>query len=139
MLGCGTFGVSLILFALSRNFWVSVFLLLPVGFTMMVQIASSNTLIQAMVPDQLRGRVIAVYSMMFMGMMPVGGLLGGFFANQVGAPLTVIAGGVVCIAGAVLFGLRLPVIRSEGRQLILAQTMAAGERPQAEAGELANP
>jgi MFS family permease len=139
MIGCGTFGVSLILFALSRNFWISVFLLLPVGFTMMVQIASSNTLIQAMVPDQLRGRVIAVYSMMFMGMMPVGGLLGGFLANRLGAPLTVIAGGVVCIAGAVVFGLRLPMIRTEGRQLLRAQTMAAGEAPQAEAGELTNP
>ena len=139
MLGCGAFGGSLILFALSRNFWISVLLLLPVGLTMMVQIASSNTLIQAMVPDQLRGRVIAVYSMMFMGMMPVGGLLGGFLANRLGAPLTVISGGVVCIAGAVVFGLRLPRIRTEGRQLIFAQTMAAGEPPQAEAGELRSP
>ena len=74
---CGGFGVSLILFSFSRIFWLSVLLLVPVGFSMMVQMASSNTLIQAMVPDQLRGRVMAVYSMMFMGMAPFGSLSAG--------------------------------------------------------------
>ena len=71
------FGASLILFSLSRSFWLSAVLLLPVGFSMIVQMASSNTLIQAMVPDNLRGRVMAVYSMMFMGMAPFGALLAG--------------------------------------------------------------
>src|SRR5207249_8457240 len=65
---CTGFAVTLIAFALSRNFWLSTVLLVPVGFCMMLQMSSSNTLIQAMVPDQLRGRVMAVYSMMFMGM-----------------------------------------------------------------------
>ncbi|MFZ0760607.1 MAG: MFS transporter, partial [Candidatus Sulfotelmatobacter sp.] len=65
---CAGFGASLVIFALSRTFWVSVILLLPVGYTMMLQMACSNTLIQVMVPDELRGRVMAVYSMMFMGM-----------------------------------------------------------------------
>ena len=60
---CGMFGVSLFLFAMSRNFWLSVVLLIPVGFAMMLEMASSNTLIQAMVPDALRGRVMALYSM----------------------------------------------------------------------------
>src|SRR5271154_3160098 len=62
---CGGFGASLVIFALSRTFWVSVILLLPVGYCMMLQMACSNTLIQVMVPDALRGRVMAVYSMMF--------------------------------------------------------------------------
>ena len=136
MLSCGGFGVSLVLFALSRNFWISTLLLLPVGFTMMVQMASSNTLIQSMVPDQLRGRVMAVYSMMFMGMSPVGALLAGLLAHRLGAPLTVAAGGVVCIAGALVFRSRLPRIRTEGRQLILAQTMAAGEPADTESSDV---
>ena len=136
MLSCGGFGVSLVLFALSRNFWISTLLLLPVGFTMMVQMASSNTLIQSMVPDQLRGRVMAVYSMMFMGMSPVGALLAGLLAHRLGAPLTVAAGGVVCIAGALVFRSRLPRIRMEGRQLILAQTMAAGEPADTESSDV---
>jgi len=136
MLSCGGFGVSLVLFALSRNFCISTLLLLPVGFTMMVQMASSNTLIQSMVPDQLRGRVMAVYSMMFMGMSPVGALLAGLLAHRLGAPLTVAAGGVVCIAGALVFRSRLPRIRTEGRQLILAQTMAAGEPADTESSDV---
>ena len=136
MLSCGGFGVSLVLFALSRNFWISTLLLLPVGFTMMVQMASSNTLIQSMVPDQLRGRVMAVYSMMFMGMSPVGALLAGLLAHRLGAPLTVAAGGGVCIAGALVFRSRLPKIRTEGRQLILAQTMAAGEPADTESSDV---
>jgi MFS family permease len=123
---CGGFGVSLILFSLSRNFWLSAALLLPVGFGMMLQMSSSNTLIQAMVPDHLRGRVMAVYSMMFMGMAPFGAFLGGALADRLGAPLTVSMGAVACIGGAALFGLQLPKIRVEARQLIVAQGMTPG-------------
>jgi len=86
---CAAFGVSLILFAVSKSFWVSVLLLLPVGYFIMLQMASSNTLIQVMVPDALRGRVMAVYSMMFMGMAPLGALLGGVLSDRMGAPMTV--------------------------------------------------
>src|ERR1051326_7519211 len=103
MFACGGFGVSLIFFSISRLFWISAFLLLPVGFGMMVQLASSNTLIQSMVPDRLRGRVMAVYSMMFMGMAPFGALFAGVLANRAGAPITVAMGGAVCIIGAVVF------------------------------------
>ena len=65
---CAGFGVTLVLFALSKSFWLSVLLLLPAGYFIMLQMAASNTLIQVMVPDELRGRTMAVYSMMFMGM-----------------------------------------------------------------------
>ncbi|MFZ0142938.1 MAG: MFS transporter, partial [Candidatus Sulfotelmatobacter sp.] len=91
---CAGFGASLIIFALSRTFWVSVILLLPVGYCMMLQMACSNTLIQVMVPDALRGRVMAVYSMMFMGMAPIGALFGGALAERLGAPYTVAIGGL---------------------------------------------
>ena len=101
---------------------------------MMLQMASSNTLIQAMVPDALRGRVMAIYSMMFMGMAPFGALLAGAMAERVGAPYTVAAGGVLCITGAALFGWRLPRLRPEARRIIVAQEAAAGEPAQGMTG-----
>jgi MFS family permease len=125
-MSCGVFGVSLFLFSFSRHFWVSAALLLPVGFSMMLQMACSNTLIQAMVPDHLRGRVMALYSMMFMGMAPFGALLGGASADRLGAPATVTIGAVACILAAVWFAMRLPKIRVEARQLIVAQAVAGG-------------
>jgi MFS family permease len=126
-LSCGGFAISLMLFSASRSFWLSAALLLPVGFCMMLQMASSNTLIQAMVPDRLRGRVMAVYSMMFMGMAPFGALLGGALADHLGAPLTVSIGAVAGLGGAIWFGLTLPKVRVEARRLIVAQSMAGGE------------
>ena len=120
------FGASLILFSLSHSFWLSAMLLLPVGFTMMIEMAASNTLIQAMVPDQLRGRVMAVYSMMFMGMAPIGALVAGSLAHSLGAPRTVMFGGAVCILGAAVFALRLPKLREEGRRLIISLQMTGG-------------
>jgi MFS family permease len=124
---CAGFGISLIAFAFSKLFWLSAFLLIPVGFCIMLQMACSNTLIQAMVPDGLRGRVMALYSMMFMGMAPFGALLGGALADRLGAPITVAVGGVASIVGAIWFGKQLPVFRGEARQLIIAQAMAGGE------------
>jgi len=124
------FGTSLILFSFSRWFWLSLVFLLPAGFSMMLQMASTNTLIQAMVPDRLRGRVMAVYSMMFMGMAPLGALFAGVVADRLGAPLTVAIGGAACLLGAGAFALRLPGLRGEARQLIIAQGMAGGEPPE---------
>jgi MFS family permease len=124
---CAGFGVSIILFSFSRYFWLSVALLLPAGFSMMLQMACSNTLIQTMVPDRLRGRVMAVYSMMFMGMAPIGALLGGALAHRLGAPTTIAIGGAACILSAVWFGRQLPALRIEARRLIVAQGLAGGE------------
>jgi len=123
------FGLSLILFSVSRNFWLSAALLLPVGFTMMVQMASSNTMIQSMVPDHLRGRVMAVYSMMFMGMAPFGSLYSGALAHALGAPMTLALGGFGCIAGALLFASRLTTLRPEARRLVEVQDLADGAIP----------
>ena len=124
---CAGFSISLVAFALSRNFLLSTVLLVPVGFCMMLQMSSSNTLIQAMVPDELRGRVMSVYSMMFMGMGPFGALIAGAIADRLGAPLAVIMGAVAGLGGAVIFGMRLPHIRGEARRLIIAQQMVGGE------------
>ena len=127
---CACFGISIFLFSFSRHFWLSVALLLPSGYSMMLQMACSNTLIQTMVPDNLRGRVMALYSMMFMGMAPFGALLGGALADRVGAPVTVAIGGVACVIGAIWFGRGLPELRIEARRLILAQGLAGGEPEQ---------
>jgi MFS family permease len=134
-LACVGFGLSMVAFGLSRWLWLSVPLLVPVGFSMMLQMASSNTLIQAMVPDALRGRVMAVYTMMFMGMAPVGALLAGVAASHLGAPWTVALGGVICSAGGLLFARQWPGLRGAARELVLAQGMLGGEPPEAMTGQ----
>jgi MFS family permease len=124
---CGGFGLFLMMFSFSHHFWLSASLLLPVGFCMMLGMSSSNTLIQAMTPDHLRGRVMAMYTMMFMGMAPFGSLFAGASAEHLGATFTVAVGAVACIGAAVFFFFHLPKIRVEARQLILAQDVAGGE------------
>src|SRR5215469_3793161 len=126
---CTGFGAALILFSLSHWYLISVAMLVPVGFCMMVQMASSNTLIQAMVPDRLRGRTMAVYSMMFMGMAPLGSLLAGELGSRIGAQWTVALGGAGAVIGGIIFARQLPKLRVEARQLILAQALAGGEPP----------
>jgi MFS family permease len=121
----GMFGVALIAFSFSRHLWLSCLLIVCTGFFMMVQMSSSNTLIQSMVPDRLRGRVMAVYSMMFMGMAPLGSLLAGGVADRIGAPLTVAGGAALCIVAAGVFGYFLPQIRPYAHELIIAQQMQA--------------
>ena len=123
----GAFGVMLVLFSLSRSYWLSVALLIPVGFSMIVTLAATNTLIQSMVPDKLRGRVMSVYSMMLLGMAPFGGLWAGFVAERIGAPATVAAGGAVSMIAALVYRVRWPSLRGEARELIIAQGLGAGE------------
>jgi MFS family permease len=123
---CAGFGLSLLLFSFSRSLWLSALLLVPAGFCAMIQMASSNTLIQSMVPDRLRGRVMSVYAMTFMGMAPMGALLAGSLAHHLGAPMTVAIGGMAAVIGAVAFGLNLPALRPAAREMIVAQQMAGG-------------
>ena len=123
------FGGGLVAFSLSHSFWVSAVLLLPVGTCMMVQMSASNTLVQAMVPDRLRGRVMAIYSMMFMGLAPVGALLAGSLAERLGAPEIVAIGGVLAMLGAVVFAARLRSLIPGARQLIAEQQLASSPPP----------
>jgi MFS family permease len=120
-------GAGLILFAQSSSLPLSVVLMLPIGFAMIVQMASSNTLVQAMVSDEYRGRVMSVYSMMFMGMGPVGALLAGWGAGLIGAPAVVTIGGIVALGAAAVFGYRLRHLRVLAREMIVAQQMAGGD------------
>lgn len=129
-IACGAFGSFMILFSFSRLYWLSICFLVPMGFSMMTQTASSNTLIQVMVPDRLRGRIMSVYSMLFMGMAPLGALLYGALAERIGAPYTLALGGAIAILGALFFAYNLPKIRVQARELIIAQGMVGGEPAQ---------
>jgi len=111
VIGSGIFGIGLILFSLSHILWLSFFLLLLTGFGMMVHMASSNTILQTMVDDDKRGRVMSLYTMAFMGMAPFGSLAGGSLAGKIGAPYTLIMAGTSCLVGSFLFAKKLPFIR----------------------------
>jgi len=126
-MACGVFGLFLILFSLSHWYMLSVLLLVPVGFSLMTQMGATNTLVQSMVPDRLRGRTMAVYSMMFMGMSPLGSILAGAAAERMGAPMTVALGGALAVGAAIAFARHLPKIRGEARQLLSAQGLADEE------------
>ncbi|MGA7793282.1 MAG: MFS transporter [Candidatus Acidiferrales bacterium] len=118
-------GASLVLFSGSHWYWISFTILVLSGFTMMMQFTATNTLIQAMVPDQLRGRVMSLYSMMFLGMSPLGSLLAGAVADRIGAPITVAIGGLASCLGGLAFARKWPAMRGPARDLIAAQGMMA--------------
>ena len=113
VLTAGAFGVCIIAFSLSRVLWISMLILLFGGFAMMVQMAASNTVLQTIVDEDKRGRVMSFYTMSFMGMAPFGSLLAGSLATKIGAPHTLLFGGVCCIIGAFIFSLKLPAIREK--------------------------
>jgi MFS family permease len=107
-LAAAVFGLGLILFALSHFYILSLVLLVFTGLGMMLQMASSNTMLQTIVDDNMRGRVMSFYTMAFMGTAPFGSLLAGSLASKIGAPNTLLFGGIACVAGAVIFARKLP-------------------------------
>jgi len=107
----GTFGAALILFANSRHIWLSASLLPICGFSMIVQMAGSNTLLQTLADDDKRGRIMAMFAMCFMGTVPIGSLLMGALASRVGPQMAVTIGGIACILGSTLFYLKLEQLR----------------------------
>jgi MFS family permease len=106
-----TFGFGLIVFSCSRVLWLSMIFMVVTGLGMMVQMISSNTLLQTVVDDDKRGRIMSFYAMAFMGMAPIGSLLGGWAAKLIGAPNTLLFGGIICIIGAVFFIHKLQLLK----------------------------
>lgn len=106
-----TFGGALVLFGLSRSLVLSLVVLPFVGAGMMVTMASTNTILQTIVEERLRGRVMAFYAMAFLGTAPIGSLIAGVIADRIGAPNTIILGGLACIAGGAWFAIGLPRFR----------------------------
>ncbi|AUB39264.1 putative arabinose efflux permease, MFS family [Nostoc flagelliforme CCNUN1] len=110
-------GIGLIAFSLSRFLPLSLFTMLFVGLGTILQIAASNTFLQTIVEDDKRGRLMSLYTMSFLGMIPVGNLLGGFLASHIGAPDTLIIDGIVCILGSIIFSRQLPALRQMMRPI----------------------
>jgi MFS family permease len=113
----GTFSAGLIAFSFSRVLWLSIVCLVVAGAGMMVEFASSNTVIQTIVDDEKRGRVMSFYTMCFLGTAPFGSLLAGTLSTRIGAPHTVLVSGVCCAAAAVWFSRELPGIRAVVRPI----------------------
>ncbi|MEH1790267.1 MFS transporter [Nostoc sp.] len=104
-------GIGLIAFSLSRFLPLSLFTMLFVGLGTILQIAASNTFLQTIVEDDKRGRLMSLYTMSFLGMIPVGNLLGGLLANHIGATNTLMIDGIACILGSIIFSRQLPALR----------------------------
>jgi len=113
------FGAGLVLFGLSRNLLLSLFLMTVVGFGMMQGMAASNTVIQTLVPEDKRGRVMSYYTMAFVGMAPFGSLLAGSLAHHFGAPHAIMITGTFCLVGAMWFTTRLKSIRAVMRPIYI--------------------
>jgi len=107
----GIFGLSIIIFSFSHNLVFSLTLLFFAGFGIMVQMAASNTILQTIVDDDKRGRIMSFYTMAFMGMAPFGSLFSGMLASRIGVSNTLIISGSCCILAAVIFSFNLPSLR----------------------------
>jgi MFS family permease len=110
-----TFALGLIFFSQSRIFWFSTAMLLVVGFSATSLMAATNTIVQNRVPDELRGRIMAVYATMFLGVQPLGALIAGGMAKRIGAPHALTASGAVCLIGTLIFLFRV-VMRMDRAQ-----------------------
>jgi MFS family permease len=125
------FGAGLVVFALSRNVALSMAMMLVTGLSMILEMASSNTVLQVIVEDEMRGRVMSFFLMSFMGMVPVGTLISGWLADRLDVTRTVMIGGAICIGGALWFARELPELRRLVRPIyvkrgIMPPEVAAG-------------
>ena len=140
-MGAFLFGAGLVAFGFSHNQWLSMTLMLLTGFGMMQGVTSSNTILQTLVDERMRGRVMSYYTMAFVGMAPFGSLLAGAMAHAIGAPRTVIVSGVACIVGGIWFWSRLGPIRRHMRPIyerlgiVPRRPTAIEENPLGEAAE----
>jgi MFS family permease len=110
---------GLIVFSFSHSLWLSLLALPLVGAGMMLQAASANTILQTVVDEELRGRVMAFYSVAVLGTQPLGSLAAGALAERIGAPHTILAGAVVCIATGVWFAFRRPMLAHHVRPIYI--------------------
>jgi len=113
------FSLGLISFSFSKNIHLSILLMFFTGFGFMMQMASTNTLLQTLVDDDKRGRVMSLYVMAFMGTAPFGSFMAGSLAGAIGAPYTVLSGGLICLIGALIFYKNLPSLRKHIRPIYI--------------------
>jgi MFS family permease len=129
------FGVMLVAFTLSELFWLSLALLTVVGMTWMVLIAGSNTVLQTLADDAMRGRVMSLFTMMLVGMAPFGSLLAGWLADRFGAPVVVAGCGAGCAIAALVFSAQLPRLRAAAQPILLARGIVGAAPSGAESVE----
>ncbi len=127
-----TCGLGIAAFALSRSFTLCILFLFLTGFAMMTQIASSNTIIQTIVDEDKRGRIMSLYAMSFMGLMPVGSILSGSIAAKIGVPHTLLLGAACCIGGALIFASKLPRLCELLRPIFTNMEISETEQPRIE-------
>jgi MFS family permease len=113
------FSLGLLFFSFSRDIYLSIGLMIFTGAGMMLQMASTNTLLQTLVDDDKRGRVMSLYVMSFMGTMPFGSFIAGSLASTIGAPLTVLSGAIICLTGALIYYRNLPSLRKHIRPIYI--------------------
>ncbi|MEO6816433.1 MAG: MFS transporter [Edaphobacter sp.] len=118
-ISAAVFGAGLVLFGLSSNLLLSLLLMMVVGFGMMQGMAASNTVVQTLVPEDKRGRVMSFYTMAFVGMAPFGSLLAGFLAHRFGAPHAIMITGSFCLAGSIWFTTQLKSVRAVMRPIYI--------------------
>ena len=111
------FGAGLVVFSMTTSLWMACVVLAIAGGGFMVHLAATNTILQTIVEERLRGRVMSFYTMAFFGTVPIGSLLGGVVADRFGAPMTVRLSGIVCLAGGAWFAYKLPAIRAVVRPI----------------------
>jgi MFS family permease len=126
-----TLGISLIAFALVRSFWLALIVLPFCGGAFMVEMASTNTIIQTITEERLRGRVMAFYTMAFLGTAPIGSLISGIAAEHIGVSATIILGGAACIGGGLWLAMRLPVLRAQVRPIYVERGILAASEADA--------
>jgi MFS family permease len=110
-MACALLGVALVAFSVTRFLPLALGLLVVAGFALVTQMAASNTVLQTIVDEEKRGRVMALYSMAFLGVAPIGSLIGGGVATLAGAPVALVISGAVCLVTAALFAWQLPKMR----------------------------
>ena len=120
-----TFGAGLLAFSFSRVLWLSILILPFVGGGMMVEMASTNTILQTIVDDEMRGRVMAYYTMAFLGTAPLGSLMAGFVASHIGPMKTITIGGATCVIAGIIFAFRLPTLRAYVRPIYIERGILA--------------
>jgi len=113
------FSLGLLFFSFSRDIYLSIGLMILTGAGMMLQMASTNTLLQTLVDDDKRGRVMSLYIMSFMGTMPFGSFIAGSLASTIGAPLTVLSGAIICLTGTLIYYKNLPSLRKHIRPIYI--------------------
>jgi MFS family permease len=125
-IACALLGVALFLLGLSHVLWLSLLLMVLIGFGLVQTAAASNTIIQSLVADEMRARVMSYYTMAFFGAAPFGSLLVGVLAHQFGAPITVMITGSCCVAGAIWFSRELPEVRALMRPIYRQKGLLPG-------------